>query len=103
MGKGFIDHTASLTQESFETNCCDGFFVTCVREKHRGSRTGKPAELLSLAVRGEFSSRFENSSINCLIKALKMTFYEQILGNYYISCLHFSNRTQLYFLKTWKI
>lgn len=30
-----------------------------------------------------------------------MTFYEQIPGNYYnISCLHISNRTQLYFLKT---
>lgn len=46
------------------------------------------------------SSRFENSSVNCLssIKALKMTFYGQIPDKYYnISCLYFSNRTQLYF------
>lgn len=43
IGESFIDHTAGFTQESFETNCFDGFFVTCNKEKHRGSRTGKHA------------------------------------------------------------
>lgn len=44
MGEDFIDHTASFTRESFESNCFDGFFV--IKRSTEGAGLGR----LSLAV-----------------------------------------------------